>query len=194
MRKLRKLKPYILARFACLFFALGFSQNSLAQDTAFEDYAPKREAQIQAVMLEGGPVFTKHIQSGDDNYRENHGIAIAKLYTKDYGNWALYFLNPNSVDRTSFGAGYVTEPYVLPIMGPVDLELSAALGLVTGYQDFPVPLIAGQARLKLYERGAWDAGITAAANPYVMEEKNTNDTKWGMVVTSPFLSLRYKFD
>lgn len=175
-----------LRKFSLLTFCLALlSLPAYAQ----EETSP----QIRSITLEGGPIYTKHFQSGRDNYREKHGLGILKVDTKDYGNWALYLLSPNSVDRQSFGLGYVTTPYVVPL-GFTELELGAALGLVTGYQDFPVPLIAGQARLKLYEQGAWNAGISVAANPYIMEEKNTGDHKWGAVLTSPFLSVRYSFD
>jgi len=148
---------------------------------------------IQSVTIEGGPIATKHFQSGAEHFRERHGLAILKIETKEYGNWGLYFLNPNSVDETSVGAGYITDPYVLPL-GPVKLELTGAIGLVTGYQDYPVPLIAGQARLALYESGPWNAGVAMAVMPYFMEDGRTNDNEFGVVGTTPYLSLRYTFD
>lgn len=147
---------------------------------------------LQSMTIEGGPIGSKHIQSGDPNFREGHTLAVAKFETRDYGTWGLYLLTPNSVDKTSFGVGYVTNPWTIP-MGPVDLELTGALGLVTGYQDYPVPLLAGEARFVLYRAEKWDAGLAMAATPYVMEERRTNNNKFGVVVTSPFLSLRYKF-
>ena len=89
----------------------------------------------------------------------------------------------------------MTPSWDIPL-GPTKLELSGALGLVTGYQDFPVPLVAGQARLNLYESydGRWNAGIAAAALPYVAENPLTGDNDFGIVATTPFLSVRYRFD
>jgi len=165
---------------AFLFLCI-FPQSSFAQ-----------EKRVTSFTLEGGPIATKHIQSGNEDFRERHVMAVAKVHTKGYGNWGLYFLNPNSVDDTSYGFGYVTNPYAIPL-GPTELELSGALGLVTGYQDYPVPLLAAQARLKLIERGAWNVGIATAASPYFIEEEDGDDNEFGVVVTSPFLSVRYQF-
>lgn len=164
-----------------ILFSFSCGQQALSQ-----------EKRITSFTLEGGPIASKHLQSGDEDFRERHVMAIAKVHTEGYGNWGLYFLNPNSVDDTSYGFGYVTDPYVVPL-GLTDLELSGALGLVTGYQDYPVPLLAAQARLKLIERGAWNVGIAMAASPYYIEEENGNDNEFGVVVTSPFLSARYAF-
>lgn len=147
---------------------------------------------IESVTLEGGPVATKHFQFGDENFRERHGIGILKVSTKRYGNWGLYFLGPNSVNDRSYGFGYVTDPYVVPL-GPTELELSGALGLVTGYQDYPVPLLAGQARLKLFEHGAWNAGVAMAITPYYTDDQTTGESEFGFVGTSPFLSVRHSF-
>lgn len=157
------------------------------------------EKGITSLTLEGGPIATKHFQSGEENFRERHGLAIAKIHTRGYGNWALYFLGPNSVNDQSYGFGYVTNPYSIPFGETIALELSGALGLVTGYQDYPVPLIAAQARLKLFERDNWDAGISSAIMPYIAEgqDKNgrgTSDNEFGIVGTTPFLSLRYNFN
>jgi hypothetical protein len=161
----------------------------------FTSSIPTRaETTIQSITLEAGPVATKHIQAGNEDYRERHGLGILKVHTNDYGNWALYLLAPNSVDNTSVGVGYVTDPYTLPV-GPLKLELSGALGLVTGYQDYPVPLLAAEARLVLFENGSWDAGLAMAANPYYMQEEGpSGDNHFGVVVTSPFLSIRYNFN
>ena len=150
---------------------------------------------FDSVTVEGAPIMTKHFQSGDENYRDTHGLGVVKVHTKEYGNWGVYVLSPNSVDRFSFGAGYVTEDYGFPV-GPFSLEFSGALGLVTGYQDYPVPLIAGEARLVLFNEGNWDAGLSMAALPYYIREDNgRNDgNNFGIVVTSPFLSARYKFN
>ena len=148
---------------------------------------------LESLTIEGGPIASKHFQADDEDFRERHGLAVIKLATKDYGNWGLYILSPNSVDRTSVGAGYVTDPYVVPL-GPTRLELTGALGLVTGYQDYPVPLLAGQARLSLFDRGNWNAGIAMAALPYYMKDRSTSGDEWGIVATTPFLSLRYSFD
>lgn len=148
---------------------------------------------VKSVTLQGGPIATKHIQGGTEHYRERHGLAVLKVHTEKYGNWGLYFLNPNSVENTSFGAGYVTDPYSV-YWGPLDFEFSGALGLVSGYQDYPVPLLVGEARLVLYDEGSWNAGLSMAANPYVMEDDITGENNFGVVVTSPFLSVRYRFD
>lgn len=147
--------------------------------------------QIESMTLEGGPIWTRHFQSGDENFKDHHGLAIAKVSTKDYGNWGLYYLNPNSVGDPSIGAGYVTDPYAIPL-GPTTLELSAALGLVTGYQDYPVPLIAGQARLTIYENGPLNIGASMAVLPYIAEDPRDGDNDFGIVGTTPFLSVRYK--
>lgn len=150
---------------------------------------------VKSVTVEGGPIATKHFQSDPENFRERHGLAVVKVHTEGYGNWGLYYLGPNSVRDTSVGFGYVTNPWVLPL-GITELELSGALGLVTGYQDYPVPLLAGQARFKLYESvdGKWNAGLAMAALPYLVENDLTGDNDFGVVATTPFLSLRYKFD
>ena len=149
---------------------------------------------IKSVTVEGGPIWTKHFQSEDETFRENHGLAIVKVETQKYGRWGIYYLGPNSVRDTSVGVGYVTPPLTIPL-GPTELEISGALGLVTGYQDYPVPLLAAQARLKLYESqdGKWNAGIAAAALPYIAENDITGDNDIGIVATSPFLSVRYQF-
>lgn len=160
---------------------------------ALPAYAQTSPWTVNSLTLEGGPIATKHFQGGEEHYRERHGLAVLKAETEGYGTWGLYFLNPNSVEDTSFGAGYITKPYVVDL-GLTDLELSGALGLVTGYQDYPVPLIVGEARLVLFDEGPWNAGIAMATNPYIMEDKVTGDHNVGMVVTSPFLSIRYTFN
>ena len=151
---------------------------------------------VEAITLEGGPIASKHFQSGDENFRERHGLGIIKVETKDYGNWGLYLLSPNSVDRTSVGAGYVTDPYVIPVIGSTRLELTGVLGLVTGYQDYPVPLLAAEARFVAFESGPWSAGLSMAALPYIMKDEKADgseENEFGVVATSPFLSIRYKF-
>jgi hypothetical protein len=150
------------------------------------------EDRVKSVTVEGGPIWSKHFQSGDEDFRNHHGLGVLKVHTEGYGNWAVYVLTPNSVDRTSVGAGYVTNPYVLPL-GPMDLELSGALGLVTGYQDYPVPLLVGQARLVVYRSGPWDTGLSVAALPYYTEDRDGGDNEFGIVATTPFLSVRYNF-
>lgn len=147
---------------------------------------------IKSITIEGGPVATKHFQGGDENFRERHGLGILKVETDGIGTWALYFLNPNSVNDTSVGLGYVTNPYELPI-GSTRIELTGAIGLVTGYQDYPVPLLAAQAKWVFFENDNWDAGIAIAANPYFTENETTNEDDFGIVVTSPFLSIKRKF-
>lgn len=157
--------------------------------------AQENQGFVKSVTVEGGPIWTKHFQSEDENFREHHGLGIIKIETANYGRWGLYYLGPNSVRDTSVGVGYVTPSYDIPL-GPTELELSGALGLVTGYQDYPVPLIAGQARFKLYETqdGKWNAGISAAILPYIVENETTGDNNFGIVGTTPFLSVRYRFD
>jgi hypothetical protein len=152
----------------------------------------RAENGIESVTVEGAPIASKHFQSGEENFRERHFLGVVKIATENYGNWGLYYLAPNSVDDTSFGAGYVTDPYTVPV-GPLKLELSAALGLVTGYQNYPVPLLAGEARLVMYEKGPWNAGLAMAAMPYYMEDEDSGDNEWGVVATTPFLSVRYNF-
>ncbi|MGB4107366.1 MAG: hypothetical protein WBK55_06175 [Alphaproteobacteria bacterium] len=152
------------------------------------------QSAVESITFEGGPIATKHFQAGDENFREHHGLGVVKVHTTNYGNWGLYVLAPNSVDETSVGVGYVTDPYTLPL-GPFKLELSGALGLVTGYQNYPVPLLAAEARLVLFESDSWDAGLSAVALPYYTEDKSPSaDNEFGIVATTPFLSLRYNFD
>ena len=155
--------------------------------------APSQAQTIKSVTLEGGPIATKHLQSNDEDYRERHGLGILKVETDRIGTWALYLLNPNSVEDTSVGLGYVFPSYDIAMIGNTRLELSAALGLVTGYQDYPVPLLAGQVRWVVFENNNWDAGLSIAANPYYTENETTNDNDFGIVVTSPFLSIKRKF-
>ncbi len=166
---------------------LTLSSASQAQDTNNQRF-------IKSITVEGGPIWTKHFQSDDETFRENHSLAIVKVETAKYGRWGVYYLGPNSVRDTSVGFGYVTPSWDIPL-GPTELELSGALGLVTGYQDYPVPLLAGQARLKLFESQdeRWNAGIAAAALPYIAENDLTGDNDFGIVATTPFLSVRYRF-
>ena len=147
---------------------------------------------IRSVTLAGGPILSKHFQSGEDNFNEHHAIGILKLETASYGTWGFYFLNPNSVHKLSVGAGYITHPYTIPL-GPTELELTAGLGLVSGYQDYPVPMLAGEARLVLYRHDAWNVGVEAAAMPYIARDEDTDKNKFGIVATTPFLSVRYRF-
>lgn len=171
---------------------IGFSAPALAQES--ERAQPQASSSwLESVTVEGGPIISRHFQSGTEHFRENHGLGIVKVATRDYGNWGLYLLTPNSVDRTSVGAGYVTDPYVVPL-GSWQLELSAALGLVTGYQDYPVPMIAGEMRLVVYRNGPWDAGLAMAALPYYMEDTVTHENHVGIVGTMPFFSVRYNFN
>lgn len=159
---------------------------------AFLICTPANAQNIKSVTLEGGPIATKHFQSGDEDFRERHGLGILKVETDRIGTWALYLLNPNSVNDTSVGLGYVLSPYNIP-MGSTRIELTAALGLVTGYQDYPVPLLAAQAKWVFFENDDWDAGIAMATNPYFTENETTNENDFGLVVTSPFLSVKRKF-
>ena len=181
------MKNIILTLF-CFFALFGGALSSVtaqAQENRF----------IKSVTVEGGPIWTKHFQGDDENFRESHGLAIVKVETQKYGRWGVYYLGPNSVSDTSVGFGYVTPSWDIPL-GPMALEFSGALGLVTGYQDYPVPLLAGQARLNMYESrdGQWSAGIAAAALPYIAENPRTGNNDFGVVATTPFLSVRYKFD
>ncbi len=150
-------------------------------------------SEVQSFTVEGGPIASKHFQSGDNHFRERHMIAAAKVSTENYGNWGLYLLTPNSVRDTSVGFGYVTDPYIIPI-GPTALELNGVIGLVTGYQDYPVPLLGGQARMTVYESGVWNTGLTMAILPYIAEDDVTGKNKAGIVATTPFLSVRYSFN
>ena len=170
----------------CVFAGPALAQNSWTHKS-------EGTPEIESITLEGGPVASKHIQPGDENFHERHGLAVMKVATRNYGNWGLYLLTPNSVERTSVGAGYITDPYTIPL-GPMQLELTGAIGLVSGYQDYPVPLVAGQARLAIYDNGRWNAGIAMAALPYYMTDRSTHNNEWGVVATTPFLSLRYSFD
>ena len=149
--------------------------------------------ELESLTLEGGPIASHHFQSGDPHFNQQHDLAILKASTKDYGNWGVYYLEPNSVNKPSVGVGYLFDPYVVPL-GPTELELSAGVGIVTGYQSYPVPLLAGQARLAIYKEGPWNVGLSAAALPYYMEDRVNHDNKWGIVATTPFLSVRYTFN
>ncbi len=162
---------------------------ALAQQYDYHDDSPW---QVRSVMVSGGPILTRHFQSGTDNFVNHHEIGIVQADTAARGNWALYYLGPNSVGKQTFGAGYVTSPYVVPL-GPLNLELSGALGLVSGYQDYPVPLLGLQARLDLYQNGPWNVGAEVAAMPYIAKDENTHKNKFGVVGTTPFLSVRYGF-
>lgn len=148
--------------------------------------------EIRSVTVEGAPILSKHFQSGDEDFRERHTLGVVQVETENYGNWGLFVLAPNSVNDTSIGAGYITDPYVVPL-GPTQLELTGALGLVTGYQDYPVPLVAGHARLALYQSGPWNAGIAMVAMPYYARSRAGDDDDFGIVATTPFLSVRYSF-
>ena len=58
--------------------------------------------------------MTHHFQPGTDNFVDHHEIGIVQFDTARRGDWALYYLGPNSIGRQAFGAGYVTHPYVVP--------------------------------------------------------------------------------
>lgn len=147
---------------------------------------------IQSVMVAGAPIVTRHFQPREHDFQEQHVLASVRVATENYGNWGLFLLEPNSLDRTSVGVGYLTNPYVLPV-GGMDLELSAGLGIVTGY-DFPVlPLLIGEARLVVFQRDAWDMGVAMAAMPYIATDRDGNNRNAGIVFTSPFLGIRYQF-
>jgi hypothetical protein len=148
---------------------------------------------LKSITVAGGPIASKHFQSGSNSFNERHTLTTVRVDTEGYGNWGIYFLNPNSVNDSSVGGGYVTDPYTIP-MGYVHLELTGVLGLVTGYQDYPVPMVAGDARLSLYQGINWNMGLEMAAMPYLAEDPATKKNKIGIVATSPFLSLRYSFN
>lgn len=173
---------------SCLFALLLLAPGAVRAQTA-EDGS---SSGIESITIEGAPIASRHFQFGEEHFRERHTLVVGKVSTKNHGNWGLYLLAPNSVEKTSVGFGYVTDPYVVPI-GPVNLELTGGLGLVTGYQDYPVPLLVGQARLNLYSSGPWDFGLSAALIPYYTEDDTTGDNEWGLVGTTPFLSVRYSF-
>ncbi|MBI1301704.1 MAG: hypothetical protein GC137_08620 [Alphaproteobacteria bacterium] len=178
--------------------SFGYNMPAAPRTNAFSpksDFS-ERSQQIRSFTLEGGPIVTNHIRFNgdkDSGFNENHGITVAKIHTRDYGNWAFYSLYPNSQDETSFGVGYITDSYVIPI-GGLSLELNAAFGLVTGYQDYPVPLVAGEARLVLLKRDNWDIGATMAVMPYYSQGyEDGEETSSGLAFTTPFLSLRAHF-
>ncbi len=186
------MKKIILVLFFCLFVLKA--ENCAAQQAPAAPANPSLTDpwDITSVTISGGPILTHHFQSGTDNFVNHHEIGIAQANTAGYGNWALFYLGPNSVGKTTLGAGYVTDPYVVP-MGPVALELSAALGAVSGYQSYPVPLLGAEARLALYQSGPWNAGLEMAAMPYIARDEATGKNKVGIVGTTPFLSVRYGF-
>jgi hypothetical protein len=184
---MKKITPLLLL---CLILKAGTcaaQQAPTAPDPAVTD-----PWGISSVTVAGGPILTHHFQDGRDTFVDHHEIGIAQANTNGWGNWAVYFLGPNSVGKNSYGAGYVTDPYVVP-MGAVKLELSGALGLVSGYQNYPVPLLGAQAQLDVYQSGPWNVGVEMAAMPYIAEDQTTGKNKVGIVGTTPFLSLRYKF-
>jgi hypothetical protein len=185
------MKKILFTFFLCLLLKAGDCRAQQAS-AAPANPASTDPWGISSVTVAGGPILTHHFQAGSDNFVDHHEIGIVQANTNGYGNWALYFLGPNSVGKNSYGAGYVTNPYVIPI-GPTQLELSAGLGLVTGYQSYPVPLLAGQARLTIYKNGPWNAGLEMAAMPYLVEDETVDKIKVGIVGTTPFLSLRYSF-
>lgn len=179
----------MIHRLIFLIFLFVFSPPVFAQSDQIE----QKPFTIESVTLAGAPIATKHFQTGNENFRERHGLVIAKAHTKNYGNWAAYFLNPNSVDRTSVGAGYVTDPYIIPA-GRTQFEFSVGLGLVTGYEDYPLPLLAGEVNWIFYDQEGWHAGLGMAALPYITDDDVTGGTDWGIVATSPYLVLRYQFN
>ena len=181
---------------ACLLGVISISQNASAQlNNGY--YASQNNTanpwDITSVTVAGGPILSKHFQSGDNNFNQHHMLGIIKVGTQGYGNWGAYFLNPNSVRKPSVGGGYITNPYTIPL-GTMQLELTGGIGLVTGYQSYPVPLISGDARLAVYQSGPWNAGLEMAAMPYVAEDTVTHKNKFGIVGTTPFLSVRYTFN
>jgi hypothetical protein len=180
-----RLKTIFLTIFLCM-----LSINCNAQQSPD---APTNPWAITSMTVAGGPILSKHFQSGADNFNEHHTIGIVKLSTEDRGNWGVYFLSPNSVRRTSIGGGYITDPYTIPL-GPTQLELTGGIGLVTGYQNYPLPLLSADARLALYQSGPWNAGLEMAAMPYIAVDDATDKKKVGIVATTPFLSVRYKFN
>lgn len=171
----------------------------LKTGAAFAQQAPAPTApqntnpwDITAFTVAGGPILTHHFQDSKDEFVDHHEIGIAQVNTQGLGNWAFYYLGPNSVGKQSYGGGYVTDPWVVPA-GPVKFEFSGALGLVSGYQSYPVPLLGAQAQLDLYQSGPWNVGLEMAAMPYIAEDETTGKNKVGIVGTTPFLSVRYKF-
>ncbi len=148
---------------------------------------------VEDVTVEGGPIWSHHFQSGPINFNQHHALGIVKLTTEGEGTWGLYVLTPNSERRTSIGGAWVTKPWIVPVAGQTRFEFTGALGLVSGYRSYPVPLIAAEARLVLIERKNWDAGVSAAALPYIAQDMK-KDNKAGVVVSSPFLSVRYRFN
>lgn len=185
---------FFLALFLCLLSLVLRAEMCAAQQVPAAPSDPSLTDPwgISSMTVAGGPILSHHFQDGADEFVDHHTIGIVQANTNGYGNWALYFLGPNSVDKNSYGAGYVTNPYVVP-MGPVKLELSGALGLVTGYQSYPVPLLGAQAELDIYQSGPWSVGAEMAAMPYIAEDQTTGKDKVGIVGTTPFLSIRYSF-
>jgi hypothetical protein len=181
------MKKTILVSFLSL---LGAALN--ATTGAAQQAQPADPWDITAVTVAGGPILTRHFQSGTDDFVNHHEIGIAQVNTRGAGNWAFYYLGPNSVGKQTFGGGWVTDPWRIPL-GPTALELSGALGLVSGYQNYPVPLLGAQARLDIYASGPWNAGIEMAAMPYIARDQVADKNRVGIVGTTPFLSVRYSF-
>ena len=152
-------------------------------------------APLKAITLEGGPITTHHYQSTYYDYNQKHTLGIVKFETRNYGTWGLYVLSPNSMNRTSVGIGYLPSSLELKLPGSLKAEFSVAVGLTSGYREYPVPLISGEVRLGIYEKNNWDIGITVAAMPYIYKtwEQDKKVRHTGIVVTSPFLSIRRKF-
>lgn len=157
----------------------------------------ERPAFIESVTLAGGPIRSRHFQTGPkQNYNESHTFTSLRVDTRDYGRWAMYALTPNSENRNSFGIGYVTKP-LRAEFGKVSLEASLMAGIVTGYQEYPLPMVGGNLRLEFYERsfahGKLSIGAEASVMPYVSQRFKGDKWQVGIVGTTPYLSARYTF-
>ncbi len=92
---MKKTVPF-LALFLC--FA---ARTAAAQEYYYNVASPWA---VQSVTVSGGPILTHHFQSGTDNFVDHHEIGIVQVETADRGDWALYYLGPNSVGKQTFGA------------------------------------------------------------------------------------------
>src|SRR5690242_1179559 len=67
---------------SAIFFAFTVCAGHSAH--AQEDSWGNTDRELRSVTVEGGPILTRHFQSGSDNFVNHHELAIAKASTQDY--------------------------------------------------------------------------------------------------------------
>ena len=167
--------------------------NTLPTETFTPKLSEKTEKEksgfsIESITLAGGPIFSQHMQSAPNHFNQSHTFISAKISTRDYGSLGAFSLSPNSMRKDSIAVGYITPPLKFSVLG-VKAELSGMVGAVTGYVYDVTPMVGANLRVNLFEaavgNGKMDVGLEVSAMPYLQPA--------GVVVTSPYLSLRYHF-